>query len=332
MEQFEISKPATFTDISDFILISSGISVAQDTLRHVIHRLPGFKVIDGIPMESDRVHADQQEIQAYFANLARIFSSEQVPASMVVNLDETGHCEWVDARHEKVIVPEHFPDNKIPIPVQRQATRSTLLGAISAGGSSLKPLVIVHRETIETELYELGYTPDRVLLAQQGNAFITTDLFHSWAKEVLFPYFESTRSSLGYRGRGFVLLDGFTGHSGDWFLDEATWRGIEVIFFPPHSSDQVQPMDLGIFASEKIEAARCRPQHGLNAQTRKMIKMIDGYGRATTPNNVISAFRRAGITSEWDAEHETLIVKIDQEHATSVRTWHFSKKRISLGE
>jgi hypothetical protein len=85
-------------------------------------------------------------------------------------------------------------------------------------------------------------------------------------------------------------------------------------------------MDLGIFAAEKIEAARCRPHHGLNAQTRKMIKIIDGYCRATTPNNIISSFRRAGIVCEWNGWHKALIAKVDQAHASQVRTWEFSKK------
>jgi hypothetical protein len=330
IEQFQQAKPATFGDINEFILDDCHISISQDTLRHVVHRLPGFKVINGIPTEAERVHADEREIQAYFANLARIFSMEDIPAAMIVNLDEAGHCDWVDARHEKVVVPDEFTDSKIPIPVKRQTNRYTLLGAISASGTSLKPLVIVNRQTIETELYKFGYTRDRVILAQQENAFITADLFNECAEEVLFPYFEITRQTLGYSGRGFLLLDGFSSHSADWFLDEATYTGVETIFFPPHSSDQVRPMDLGIFALEKTEAARCRPHRNLNSQTRKIIKMVDAYGRATTPNNIVSSFRRAGIVSEWQPSRGALIARVDQEHATQVRDWQFSKKRIVL--
>jgi hypothetical protein len=266
-DRFAECEPATFCDISEFLFIHSNISIADDTLCHIVHRLPGLKVIRGIPMETERVETDQQQIQAYFRMLEQILNTDDIPAGMVVNLDESGHCEWVDAHEEKVVVPVDFPDAQFPMPVKRQSARSTLLGAIAASGASLKPLVIVHRETIETELYECGYTPDQATFATQENAFITGELFNQWTQEVLFPYFEATRAALGYNGRGILLLDGCTSHSGEWFLDEATWRGVEPIFFPPHSSDQVQPMDLGIFALEKTEATRCRPHRNLNSQS-----------------------------------------------------------------
>jgi hypothetical protein len=307
-----------------------GQIVAADTLRHYIHRLPEFKVIDGVPFEADRLESDPEAIDDYFNSLQHILID--FPAAMVVNLDETGHCEWVDSRIEKVIVPVEFPDGRIPVPVNRHSTRSTLLGAITADGGRLKPLVIISRETVETERYENGLTPDRVMYAKQENAFITQELFAEWVAQVLFPYFATTRASLNYDGHGLVIFDGCSAHSGDWVEEEALWHGIEYVTLPPHSSDQVQPMVLGIFAVQETEVARCRPHPGLNPQSRKIIKMVDGYYRATCPDNVIGAFRRAGIASEWDPGRNGLVAKVAREGAASVRSWHFSKSRIAVGD
>jgi hypothetical protein len=45
--------------------------------------------------------------------------------------------------------------------------------------------------------------------------------------------------------------------------------------------------------------------------------------------NVIGAFRRAGILSSVCPASGELVVSIDPDRADKVRTWAFSKKRIS---
>jgi hypothetical protein len=91
-------------------------------------------------------------------------------------------------------------------------------------------------------------------------------------------------------------------------------------------------MDLGIVGVQKKEAPPCRPQADLNPQSKKIIKMVDGYFLATCPDNVIGAWRRAGITCEWDSGKYCLIATVAREGAGSVRDWHFSKVRIGVGE
>jgi hypothetical protein len=245
MDQFRQRTPASYADINDFLLIETGKSIPIDTVRHLVRDLPGFKIVIGMPTEEERALFDPQEVGAYFERLECVLVD--FPADMVVNLDETGHCEWVDAAPEPVVIPADFPDLKIRVPIKRQSKQSTLLGAITADGGHLKPLVIIHRDTIETELCECGFTPDRVCYRSQENAFITSALFAEWAEEVLSPYFDDTRLKLRYDGPGLVLMDGCTCHSEDGFLDECTWRGIEILLLSPHTRDQVQRLDLGIF-------------------------------------------------------------------------------------
>jgi hypothetical protein len=134
----------------------------------MIARLPGFEIAIGIPTEEDRVQSDPQEIETYFELLESILID--FPADMAVNLDETDHCDWVNARADPLIVPEEFSGVKVP--VQRNSKRSTSLAAITAGGSQLKPLAIIHRDTIQLELYESGFTPGCVYYRTQDNAFI----------------------------------------------------------------------------------------------------------------------------------------------------------------
>jgi hypothetical protein len=106
-------------------------------------------------------------------------------------------------------------------------------------------------------------------------------------------------------------------HEGDWFLDECTYRNICVIVLPPHSSDQTQPLDLGIFHIAKTGQERIRTFPQLNEQSKQLIKLLSGWQSATTPVNITSAFRQAGILTRLN--NETMIIHIDPEYAIKVR-------------
>jgi hypothetical protein len=112
-------------------------------------------------MERERVDADPEEIEHFYEQLELV--SEDLPAGLLINLDETGHQEWVDAHRELVMVPVEYSEKTILIPVDRSEKRSTLLGAIAVDGTCLKSMVVVPRITIETELYEHGEAPDKAI-------------------------------------------------------------------------------------------------------------------------------------------------------------------------
>jgi hypothetical protein len=63
-------------------------------------------------------------------------------------------------------------------------------------GRFLKSLAIVRRETRETKIFQLDYTPDRVLDTSQENGFTANNVSESWLQDVLFPYIDKTRRRL----------------------------------------------------------------------------------------------------------------------------------------
>jgi hypothetical protein len=146
----------------------------------------------------------------------------------------------------------------------------------------------------------------------QESGFITTDLFNEWSIEILFPSFGQTWRALAWDGPGLVILDDCRCHSRDFFLDKSTHRGVQCLFLPPHSSDEIQCVDRGAFAVEKSEASRSRPHAGLSSQPRDIIKLVHGHRRATCRDTIIGAFRRAGITAEWDPIRKILFAKVCQ--------------------
>jgi hypothetical protein len=227
LQRMDENAPAGFIDLMAFADTHFGKNIHLDSIRHWVHRCQDLKEVDGHPQETVRLNCNPQEIDGYYDDLDRIL--HDFPAALVINLDETGHQEWADRTDQRVVVPESYEGDSIDIPINRASKRSTLLGAITADGFALDPMVIMHRGTIEREVYQTGYIPTRVMFAQQENGFIDTNLFNLWCREKLFPYVERKREELGYYGEALVLIDGCSAHYGDYFLDEVTFRGVHIV-------------------------------------------------------------------------------------------------------
>lgn len=329
-ERFTSLNPVSYCEISHFISCEFHLEMPIDTVRQHISSLAGFKIVQGRPMDTRRLECDPKEIDAYFDRLDRIFE-QNMPSALVLNLDETGHDDWGDKKWRKVVVPVAYESEEIEVPVSRESKRATLLGAIAASGAYLRPLVIVPRLSVDTELFELGFTEDMVMYGSNESGFITTALFNKWIDAVLIPYVKETRLRLNYWGWGVLLLDGCSCHDSDYFLDQMTYWGIEPVFLPAHSSDQTQALDLGIFGLEKAEAMRTRIScDDLGPQTRQVARALVGYMKACVPINVIGAFRQAGIVSHFSKARGALVPTVNRQSAKRVRHWELSRTRIPI--
>lgn len=213
------------------------------TLYKLIQRVPQLKIVNGKKMESDRVYCDPEQIDSFYDRLEEILS-QGIPSAFVINVDESGYCEWVD---------------EIEISVDRNSKRASMMAGICADGSSLIPGVVIPRKIIEVELFENGYTEDKVTIIHQEN----------WANTNFFPFIEAQREYYDYKGEAVVILDGFGLHGYNKFLDECTFIGIIVLPLPPHSSDQCQPLDLGIFHVQKGRMQRVYVDPKLSNRSNK---------------------------------------------------------------
>jgi hypothetical protein len=86
--------------------LETGKSTPVDTIRHLMARFAGSETAVRIPFEAKRVKTNRVDYDRYFDRLDRILVD--CPADMVVNLDETSHCEWMDAQTEILKVPKDF--------------------------------------------------------------------------------------------------------------------------------------------------------------------------------------------------------------------------------
>jgi hypothetical protein len=311
LECLENGTPATYEAIAHFINSEMSISISLDALRHILPRHPCLKSAVGIPMEREQVKLDPREIEEFYDRLHR----EVTGLPSTLNLDETGHQDWADRKDIRVVVPVSYEGDSIYVPWDRSSKRASLLMYIAADGTFVEPMVIVPRLTVEQEVYEIGYDPDRIMLEHQENSFISTQLFDKWATEVFFPHVHDVRRRIGYGGWGILLLDGCSCHHSDDFLDRCHDLGILPIFLPAHSFHLTQPLDVGLFAIHKSAIQRVRPPKWMNSQTAQIMKIFGALRAAATPPNIFNAFKQIGLHASWDRSHGALVMPVDLESA-----------------
>jgi hypothetical protein len=110
----------------------------------------------------------------YDGRFLRVNRSIDIPASFVFNVDESGCCEYADRREVRVLVPDDYEGDSIPVPVDRHSNRSTLVACITADGFRFKPFAIIDRVNAEKELLMFGYHARNCALNFQENAYMNT--------------------------------------------------------------------------------------------------------------------------------------------------------------
>lgn len=318
-ERFHARVPCTYDDILEHMEEKCGRLLNINTLRAYIADSSEFKSVTGVPLEDSRLFSRMEDIDDYFHRLNEVISLGNVPAAFIINVDESGFNEFVDARKSVRIVPTTYDHNSIPVPITRAEKRATLIAAICADGSAIRPMVIVPRETIEQELLLLGYTSDKVQFGTSEKGFVNTRLFNEWGRSTLVPEIRSRRRLHKYEGPAVLIFDGFGCHLNESFMELVENENIVCVQLPAHTSDQLQPCDLGIFGNQKRWQSRVTVAANWSRQTKQLIRVLDSFRLATTPKNVVSAFRKSGIVTFLDQRNLTLMARVDRRAASAVR-------------
>ena len=124
---------------------------------------------------------------------------------------------------------------------------------------------------------------------------------------------------MDYDGLILLIMDGFSCHQSDRFLELCEPENIVCRLIHPHTSDQLQPVVLGIFAIQKRWQTNITVEASLNRQTKQIIKICDSYRMTTTRKNVVAAFKRAGLVTRLDETTLTLMMGVNRSYATAVR-------------
>ena len=301
---------ATYADLLIYLEDNFELTVPLNTLHKWVARQS--ELVSGLaePMESARVCVSFEDISRYYNELEA--NIQGVPAAFVVNVDESGYQRWVDATNRVVVLPKEAladaqkKNRRLVYQEERSEKRSTLIAAVAANGTCLRPLVVTARKTLDSDLINAGYTCEKVIYVESETGYITAEIFEHWFRTVLIPYFSKVRYDMNMPEQvGYIIMDNCTCHESNECYTQAVRNDLEFVWMPSHASDQVQILDLGIFhvaklSQQKVSTKILGPDP--SEQSYQLLRMLHGYRLATSPDKVIAAFRRAGITIQADED------------------------------
>lgn len=116
-----------------------------------------------------------------------------IPPEFCFNADESCFIDFVDIKKQSVIVPIDAPDDMVR-GTCRSTKRASLIGTICMYGSNFKPLIVVPNKRIKKELILAGHSENNLLIVQQENGFVNSNIFSCWADQIFFPAINQRRS------------------------------------------------------------------------------------------------------------------------------------------
>jgi hypothetical protein len=200
-------------------------------------------------MEATKVAVTSEQIENFFREASRII--EGVPAYFIFNMDEMGHQEWADRKEIICVVPKFHEEDHVDFPVMRTGKRITLIACIALDGSLLRSTIIVPRKTVDTDLVLTGLTSEKVTVKSQPHGFINAPIFDCWMEEIFISELRKRRKAFDYAGPAVILINNCSCHATPRFLELCETEDVIPLYFPPHSLNQLQPLDLLIFGVTK---------------------------------------------------------------------------------
>ena len=315
----------SMSEISDYISMSFGKFINTDTLRHIFRtRLTDeFKTCIGIPLDQDRFCATLDDIENNLTELSDTIDG--VPSNFVFNVDEVGHSEYADSFEKYVIVPASYSGKTAPYPVKKNGKHASCIACISPTGMACKPLFTVPRLTVDPQLYDkLPFDSFEIVHTDSG--YVNTAVFHFWLTDIFFPYLRKLRDETGYKGKAVLIMDGFLGHVNA--IDQVNCEDEDLIihYLVPHTSDMLQPLDVGIFGAMKRFMSNCKSDNSATQQTNQIFKIHKSLFQAACPSNCKAAFAATGIVTKLVKKEDVYseIVSFDFLKCKKVRYFDFS--------
>lgn len=219
---------------------------------------------------------------------------EGIPFPFIFNFDEKGEQQYADALEKSVIVPASYEYVTAPYAVSRTGKRARVLTCISPNGLMSQPQYVVPRLTVDSKIFQ--YIPaNSIQVVHTKTGFINTKSFIFWFKTCIIEKLNNLRLFHNYFGPAIIFLDGYKSHEIALNSLDLEQYNICIHYLVPHSSDQSQPLDIGIFGPMKIYDANFKNKPGIPAQSNQILKIHFSLLCVCNELNCHSAFRSIGI-------------------------------------
>ena len=195
-------------------------------------------------------------------------------------------------------------------------------------------MIIIRRATVERTLMLLNYGPDKLILGHSPKGYINIDLFEQWMLQVFEPSVQEIRAHWGYSGPGLIIADGCTAHKTPIFEEVCQRLKLEIFWLPAHSSNQLQVLDLGVFAVHKsiVKKQNIAELKEESELVKLIVTLLDAWYSCCTPGNLNGAWRAMGAVYKFTDE-QTIRITFDKSSAIKLLGRELSRKeRAALNE
>lgn len=116
------------------------------------------------------------------------------------------------------------------------------------------------------------------------------------------PNLRDLRQKYNYYGPSVLILDGYLSHNRA--IKDINFEDDNLIihFIPPRTSDQVQPLDLGLFSIVRRFESNYRNDSQLSYQSNQILKIEQTLSQAASKQNCIKAFNAAGFVIRYTVD------------------------------
>lgn len=221
-------------------------------------------------------------------------------SSFVFNADETGFNS--DPSRIRAIGPKGKALYRVSGGSGREST--TVLACVSADGNYLSPLIVFKGGAVQARWVSDKALPG-TLYAASTNGWMEEPQFYQWFTTGFIPHVKKIRNEQNKPNQKALLtFDGHCSHVSVRIIEEAINNNIELLRFPSHLTDRLQPLDRCVFKTvkyiwdRKLEAFG-KEQMGNSSGRLTKNKFVEYLGatwkEAMLSKNIISGFKSTGV-------------------------------------
>lgn len=236
----------------------------------------------------------------FYDKLENIVSTYNVLPSFIYNADESGFSS--DPSKIRAIGTKGEALSRISGGSGRENT--TVLACVAADGTVLPPMIVFKGAAVQARWTSPAAFPGTVYAASR-NGWMEEPQFFSWFQTSFISHIFKRRVDMKMSDATALLLyDGHASHISLRILQAAIEGNIQIIKFPSHLTDMIQPLDKCVFGPVKKAWDRKLVEFGKDSigmgtgrlQKRDFVEMLSlVWTEAITEKNVLSGFSSTGI-------------------------------------
>lgn len=268
-------------------------SAGVEWVRNFLRRNPriSLRTPEGCSL-SRATSFNKHNVDKFFDNLRNAMGRHErfCDGTRIFNLDETG---TVTVQKSAKVLAAKGVKQVSKVTSGEKGTLVTTCVIISAAGNHLPPAMVFPR--VHFKQHMIAGAPPGTLGLATSSGWMNCDLF----LKVMEHFIKHSSSSK--ENPSLLLYDNHESHLSINVLNIAKENGVTIVTFPPHTTNKLQPLDVGVFKPFSL-AYNAAVDGWLMQHPGKPLSIYEvaacvgeAFNKALTPVNITSAFKKCGI-------------------------------------